>query len=293
MITSISFHTLTQKEAIQKTESNMQGLTKSQVEQRLNLYGYNELNKRKKTSLFKLFISQFKDFMIIILIIAAAVSFIVSLVEGNADFLDPIIILGIIIFNAFLGVFQESRAEHSLDSLRKLSTPYANVIRDNMMLVVPSKKIVPGDIVLLETGNYIPADARLIESIDLKIDESALTGESLPVSKYPDVILKDQTPLAERKNMVYSSSIVTYGRGKAVVTATGHDTEVGHIAKLISEDTSPETPLQKNLAKTSKILGVVALSICFIIFIIGVIQGRPLFDMFMTSVSLAVASIPL
>ena len=204
-----------------------------------------------------------------------------------------IIILGIIIFNAFLGVFQESRAEHSLDSLRKLSTPYANVIRDNMMLVVPSKKIVPGDIVLLETGNYIPADARLIESIDLKIDESALTGESLPVSKYPDVILKDQTPLAERKNMVYSSSIVTYGRGKAVVTATGHDTEVGHIAKLISEDTSPETPLQKNLAKTSKILGVVALSICFIIFIIGVIQGRPLFDMFMTSVSLAVASIPL
>lgn len=293
MINSTSFHTLTTEEAINEAESNIQGLNKSQIGQRLSLYGLNEITKRKKTSLTKLFISQFKDFMVIILIIAAIVSFIVSIIEGNADYLDPIIILGIIIFNAFLGVFQESKAEHSLDSLRKLTTPYANVIRDNMMLVIPSKEIVPGDIILLESGNYVPADARLIESIDLKIDESALTGESLPVSKKPNITLKEQTPLAERKNMVYSSSIVTYGRGKAVVTATGHNTEVGHIAKLISEDIAPDTPLQKNLAKTSKILGIVALSICFIIFIIGVIQGRPLFDMFMTSVSLAVASIPL
>ena len=292
MINSTSFHTLTSEEAIKESESNIQGLSKSQVSQRLTLYGLNEITKRKKISLAKLFISQFKDFMIVILIIAAIVSFIVSVIEGNADYLDPIIILGIIIFNACLGVFQESKAEHSLDSLRKLSTPYANVIRDNIMLVIPSKEIVPGDIILLESGNYVPADARLIESIDLKIDESALTGESLPVSKNPNITLKEQTPLAERKNMVYSSSIVTYGRGKAVVTTTGHDTEVGHIAKLISEDIAPDTPLQKNLAKTSKILGIVALSICFIIFIIGVIQGRPLFDMFMTSVSLAVASIP-
>ena len=292
MINSTSFHTLTSEEAIKESESNIQGLSKSQVSQRLTLYGLNEITKRKKISLAKLFISQFKDFMIVILIIAAIVSFIVSVIEGNADYLDPIIILGIIIFNACLGVFQESKAEHSLDSLRKLTTPYANVIRDNIMLVIPSKEIVPGDIILLESGNYVPADARLIESIDLKIDESALTGESLPVSKNPNITLKEQTPLAERKNMVYSSSIVTYGRGKAVVTTTGHDTEVGHIAKLISEDIAPDTPLQKNLAKTSKILGIVALSICFIIFIIGVIQGRPLFDMFMTSVSLAVASIP-
>lgn len=289
---STSFHTLTAEEAIKESESNIQGLSKSQASQRLSIYGINEITKQNKTSLFKLFLSQFKDFMIIILIIAAIVSFIVSIIEGNADYLDPIIILGIIIFNACLGVFQESKAEHSLDSLRKLTTPYANVIRDNMMLVIPSKEIVPGDIVLLESGNYVPADARLIESIDLKIDESALTGESLPVSKNPNIILKEQTPLAERKNMVYSSSIVTYGRGKAVVVATGHDTEVGHIAKLICEDVAPETPLQKNLAKTSKILGIVALCICFVIFIIGVFQGRPLFDMFMTSVSLAVASIP-
>ena len=292
MINSTSFHTLTAEESIKESESNIQGLSKSQVSQRLTLYGLNEITKRKKISLAKLFISQFKDFMIVILIIAAIVSFIVSVIEGNADYLDPIIILGIIIFNACVGVFQESKAEHSLDSLRKLTTPYSNVIRDNMMLVIPSKEIVPGDIILLETGNYVPADARLIESIDLKIDESALTGESIPVSKNPNITLKEQTPLAERKNMVYSSSIVTYGRGKAVVTATGHDTEVGHIAKLISDDIAPDTPLQKNLAKTSKILGIVALSICFIIFIIGVIQGRPLFDMFMTSVSLAVASIP-
>ena len=292
MINSTSFHTLTSEEAIKESESNIQGLSKSQVSQRLTLYGLNEITKRKKISLAKLFISQFKDFMIVILIIAAIVSFIVSVIEGNADYLAPIIILGFFIFNACLGVFQESKAEHSLDSLRKLTTPYANVIRDNIMLVIPSKEIVPGDIILLESGNYVPADARLIESIDLKIDESALTGESLPVSKNPNITLKEQTPLAERKNMVYSSSIVTYGRGKAVVTTTGHDTEVGHIAKLISEDIAPDTPLQKNLAKTSKILGIVALSICFIIFIIGVIQGRPLFDMFMTSVSLAVASIP-
>ena len=293
MENSIPFHTITSDKTYQELQSSSTGLTKSEADLRLNQHGYNELKSQHKISFLKLFLSQFKDFMIIILIIAAIVSFIVSLLEGKADYFDPIIILSIIIFNAILGVIQESRAEHSLESLRKLSTPYANVIRDNMMLVIPSKEIVPGDIILLEAGNYVPADARLIEAIDLKIDESALTGESITVSKNPNIVLNENTPLAERKNMVYSSSIVTSGRGKAIVTATGHNTEVGHIANLISEDVAPETPLQKNLAKTSKTLGIVALCICFIIFIVGVIQGRPLFDMFMTSVSLAVASIPL
>lgn len=290
---NINFYTKSAADSLHLLDSSSQGLDNKESSKRLSLYGPNELQQKKKTSLIKLFLSQFKDFMVIVLIIAAIISFVVSILEGNADIIDPIIILGIIIFNAILGVIQESRAEHSLESLRKLSTPYANVIRDNVLQILPSKELVPGDIILLDTGNFVPADARLIESSNLKVDESALTGESLATTKNASTILPNSSPIAERSNMVYSSTIVTYGRGKAVVTATGLDTEIGHIAKLISEDISPDTPLQKNLAKTSKILGIVALCICFTIFIVGVMQGRPLFDMFMTSVSLAVASIPL
>ena len=268
------------------------GLTTIDATKRLSTYGYNELPPKKKNNLIRQFLAQFNDFMVITLIIAAVISFIASILEGNADYVDPIIILTIIIFNAIIGLIQESKARHCLDDLKKLSAPYASVLRDSLVTVIPSKELVPGDIVLLEAGNYVPADIRLIDTTELKIDESSLTGESMPINKTHTDILTEHTPLAERKNMAYSSTIVTSGHGLGMVVSTGSNTEVGKIAKIINEGNTPPTPLEKNLAKTSKYLGIIALIICFIIFIIGVIQGRGLFDMFMTSISLAVASIP-
>lgn len=268
------------------------GLSSKEASKRQKKYGTNELESPKKQSLLLKFISQFADFMILVLIIAAIISFLVSFLKGEADYVDPIIIFAIIILNAIIGVVQETKAEHSLDALKKLSAPNASVLRDSTHMTIPAKDLVPGDIIFLETGYYVPADARLLTCVNLKIDESALTGESHPVEKNADCILKENTPLAERINFVPSTGIVTYGRGTAVVTATGMDTEVGHIAKLIMEDVTPQTPLQKKLAKTGKILGILALVICAIIFILGTLEGRPIFDMFMTSVSLAVASIP-
>jgi Ca2+-transporting ATPase len=230
--------------------------------------------------------------MIIVLICAAFISFGVSLLKGKADYIDPIIIFAIIILNAILGVVQEAKAERSLEALKKLAAPNAMVLRDGIQASIPSSELVPGDIIFLETGHYVPADARVISCSSLKVDESSLTGESHPVDKEADVILKDTTILGDRRNMVPSSGIVTFGRGLAVVTATGMHTEVGNIAKMIMQDDTPETPLQKKLAKTGKFLGLAALVICMSIFFLGTLQGREIFDMFMTSVSLAVAAIP-
>jgi len=292
MSDKIHFHNLSIKDIYNQLHTSEKGLSSQEALKRTSKYGYNELPTKKKTSLIKQFLAQFNDFMIIILIIAAGISFVASIIEGNADYADPIIILTIIVFNAVMGVIQESKAEHSLESLKKLSAPYANVLRDGIIQVIPSRELVPGDIISLETGNLVPADVRIINCSNLKIDESSLTGESMAVNKNSDISFPIDTPLADRRNMVYSSSIVTCGHGTALVVATGINTEVGHIAKLINDDTSPETPLQKNLATTSKYLGIFALAICFIIFAIGVFQGRGLFEMFMTSISLAVASIP-
>lgn len=268
------------------------GLSSKEAEKRQKKYGTNELESPKKQSLLVRFVSQFADFMILVLIVAAVISFLVSFMKGETDYVDPIIIFAIIILNAVIGVVQETKAEHSLEALKKLSAPSASVLRDSAHMTIPAKDLVPGDIIFLETGYYIPADARLLTSINLKVDESALTGESHPVEKNADCVLEEKTPLAERINFAPSTGIITYGRGTAIVTATGMDTEVGHIAKLIMEDVTPQTPLQKKLAKTGQVLGILALVICGIIFILGTLQGRPIFDMFMTSVSLAVASIP-
>lgn len=292
MSDKIHFHNLSIKDIYNQLHTSEKGLSSQEALKRTSKYGYNELPTKKKTSLIKQFLAQFNDFMIIILIIAAGISFVASIIEGNADYADPIIILTIIVFNAVMGVIQESKAEHSLESLKKLSAPYANVLRDGIIQVIPSRELVPGDIISLETGNLVPADVRIINCSNLKIDESSLTGESMAVNKNSDISFPIDTPLADRRNMAYSSSLVTCGHGTALVVATGINTEVGHIAKLINDDTSPETPLQKNLATTSKYLGIFALAICFIIFAIGVFQGRGLFEMFMTSISLAVASIP-
>ncbi len=289
----MTYHNLSIEDTLKELNTNQNtGLSAKEAKKRLKTYDYNQLASPKKKSLLMRFLSQFADFMIIILIFAAIISFLVSYMNGEADYIDPIIIFAIIIMNALIGVIQETKAEHSLEALKKLSAPNASVLRDGIHTTIPAKELVPGDIILLETGYFVPADARLISSVNLKIDESSLTGESLPVKKDAKQILKENTPLAEQINFVPSSGIVTYGRGTAVVTATGMNTQVGQIARLIMDETALQTPLQKRLAKTGQILGILALIICAVIFILGIIQGRPVFDMFMTSVSLAVAAIP-
>jgi len=269
-----------------------QGLSHKQAESRFKEFGANTLREKGKESIIKRFFAQFSDFMILILMAAAVISFGISFYEGSADYIDPLIILAIIFLNAILGVGQESKAEHALEALKKLTAPMSKVIRGGKTETVPSEQLVRGDIVILENGNFVPADIRLIESVQLKTDEASLTGESLPLSKEAAVIIDEKAVLADRKNMVYSGTMITHGRGRGIVTATGMDTEVGRIAGMILDDVAPVTPLQKRLAKTGKLLGISALIICLLIFIIGLLQKRPVFDMFMTSVSLAVAAIP-
>lgn len=289
----MQFHSLSVKETLQLLNVNTKlGLAEVEAEKRLLKFGKNELESKKGKSLLVRFFAQFSDFMIIVLICAAFLSFGISLLKGKADYIDPIIIFAIIILNAILGVIQEAKAERSLEALKKMAAPNAFVLRNGKQSCIPSSQLVPGDIIYLDTGHYVPADARLISCTNLKVDESSLTGESHPAEKDADVILKENTMLGDRKNMVPSSGIVTFGRGIAVVIATGMHTEVGQIAKMIMQDDTPDTPLQKKLAKTGQFLGIAALSICIIIFLLGTLQGRGIFDMFMTSVSLAVAAIP-
>ncbi len=287
-----NFYFYSSDDVLRALSSNSAGLSKREAASRLSKYGRNELNSVPPASFFARFFAQLKDFMIIILLIAAAVSFFVSLLEGSADFVDPIIILIIVILNAILGVVQEAKAEHSLEALKKLSAPHAIVLRDGTKRQIDAALLVPGDIIFLEAGSFVPADARLISATSIRTDESALTGESLPVEKRAELRFPDGTPLGDQLNMVFSSSVVTAGHGTAVVTATGMDTEVGHIASMILTDELPETPLQKRLKTTGKVLGCAALIICLVIFVLGIIQGIPVLTMFMTSVSLAVASIP-
>lgn len=267
------------------------GLDKNKVEEIREKTGFNELKASKKKSLFQRFIEQFKDFSIIVLIIAAIVSGIVGYIQGEG-ITDTIIILVVVLVNAIIGVTQESKAEKSLEALQKLSDHASKVIRNGSMIVIPAREIVPGDIVVLDTGDYIPADLRLIEAVNLKTQESSLTGESVPVDKDEKVIEETEISLGDIKNMVFSSSLVTYGRGKGIVVETGMTTEVGKIAGMLNSTEKQETPLQQKLNKLGKTLGIAALLICAFIFVIGLAQGKEVFNMFMTAVSLAVAAIP-
>ncbi len=267
------------------------GLKNEEVEKRQQKKGFNELKAGKKKSIFIKFLEQFKDFMIIVLIIAAVISGIIGQINGEG-FADTIIIMIVIIANAIIGVAQESKAEKSLEALQKLSSHTAKVIRNGKQIILPSRELVVGDIVVLETGDYIPADLRLIEAVSLKTQESALTGESVPVEKMANIIEKENIGIADRTNMAFSSSLVTYGRGKGIVVEIGMDTEVGKIAQIISDTTKEETPLQKKLDKLGKILGTGALIICAVMFLIGIAYGKQPLDMFMIAVSLAVAAIP-
>ncbi|NDV46398.1 calcium-translocating P-type ATPase, PMCA-type [Paludibacter sp. 221] len=266
------------------------GLSNKEAKERLQKNGYNEFEKKKHKSLIAKFFDQFKSFMIIVLLVAAIISGVVGVLHGEG-FSDAIIILIIVILNAVIGVFQEAKAEKSLDALEKMSSPQCKVIRDGQTQVIASRELVVGDIVILETGDSVPADIRLIEAINLKLQEAALTGESVPEEKITHKI-EGEVSLGDRDNMAYASSSVTYGRGKGIVVATGMHSEVGKIASMIQSVPDTKTPMQQRLDKLGKILAIAALSICVIIFIVGVLYGRDILDMFMTAVSLAAAAIP-
>ena len=268
------------------------GLKNEEAQNRIKQYGKNEIKDKKKESIFIKFIKQFNDFMIIILIIASIVSAIVAKWEGTGDYFDSIIIIAIVVMNAIMGVVQEAKAEKSLEALKNMTAPVAKVRREGKVITVPSSEVVPGDVILLEVGNYVPADSRLIYSSNLKVEESSLTGETLPVLKEAETILPPNQPIGDMLNMVFASTIVVNGHGEAVVCETAMNTKVGQIANMIIENEAPQTPIQKKLAGVGKTLGIGCLVICFAIFMIGLLKKIPPIEMFMTSVGLAVAAIP-
>ena len=269
------------------------GLTSAEVLVRKQKYGANKLKEKKKKTTMQRFLDQFKDAMILILIAAAVISFVVVCVEQNwGELFEPLLIVLIVILNAVMGVYQEGKAEKALDALKSMSAPHARVIRDGEEKVIDASELVPGDIIKLEAGDFVPADARLLHSAGLKSEESALTGESVPSEKDYQAEVKENAPLGDRHNMVYSGCSIAYGTATAVVTATGMDTEMGKIANLLDNEEDGQTPLQQKLAQLGKYLGIVALAACAIIFIVGLVNGIPVLEIFMTAVSLAVSAIP-
>ena len=286
------------EEVLKEQKSSEDGLSSGEAEARLDKYGKNELEKGKKDSLFKRFMKELSDPMIIILIVAAVISGITAFYEGES-FADVIIIMAVVIINAVLGVFQESKAEAAIEALQEIAAATSKVLRDGKQVTLKSDELVPGDIVILEAGDAVPADGRIIECASMKIEEAALTGESVPVNKIVDLLqLNSQkdVPLGDRKNMVYMGSTVVYGRGKAVVTGTGMNTEMGKIAKALSQAQDEATPLQIKLNQLSKILTVLVVGICAVIFAVGLmragISSETILSTFMVAVSLAVAAIP-
>lgn len=262
------------------------GLSDSEAKSRKEKYGENRLEEKGSRTIFQMLVDQFKDFLIIILIIASIISIAVG------ELTDGIVILLIVILNAVLGVFQENKASNALKALQDMASPKAKVVRDGETKVIDSLDVVIGDIVLLEAGDYIPADLRLIDSANLKVDESALTGESVAVEKFADEVIPEDAPIGDRINSAYMSTIVTYGRASGIVTATGMDTEIGKIADMLNESKDDETPLQKKLAQFGKLLGIICIAVCVIIFGIGVARGQDMLEVFLIAVSLAVAAIP-
>ena len=288
-----NFYNISAEETAKKLGGDTQkGLTEKEAQKRLRENGFNEIVQSGKKSVVSRFFEQFNDFMIITLLAAAAVSYITSVLEGSPDAAEPVIILAIVVFNALLGVIQESRAEKSLEELKKLSSPHACVIRDGEEKTIPARELVTGDTVVMAAGDIVCADCRIIDASGLVADESPLTGESEPVEKNAETIRAEHVSVGDRKNMLMSSSPVMCGRCRAIVVKTGMDTEVGQIASMLSDTEKQETPLKRKLADTGRILGIATLIICGVIFIAGLFKHIPAADMFMTSVSLAVAAIP-
>lgn len=266
------------------------GLTTDEVNARLEKYGQNKLKGKAKKTLLQLFIAQLQDMLIYVLIAAAVINLIVDIHHG---WTDALIIMAVVFINAIVGVVQESKAEKALEALQQMTTPKSLVRRNGEVIEINSEDLVPGDILVIDAGRFIPADVRLIESANLQIEESALTGESVPSEKNADFITSDEKiPVGDKENMAFMSTMATYGRGEGVVVATGMETEIGKIAKILDEDESTLTPLQIKLDELGKILGYIAMGICALIFVVGIIQKRPILEMFMTSISLAVAAIP-
>ena len=283
--------TKSQNEVLKELNVNPKvGLTKDEVNARLEKYGQNKLKGKAKKTLMQLFIAQLQDMLIYVLIAAAVINLIVDIKHG---WTDALIIMAVVLINAIVGVVQESKAEKALEALQQMTTPKSLVRRNGEVIEVNSEDLVPGDILIIDAGRFIPADVRLIESANLQIEESALTGESVPSEKNADFITKDEKiPVGDKENMAFMSTMATYGRGEGVVVGTGMETEIGKIAKILDEDESTLTPLQIKLDELGKILGYIAMGICAVIFVVGIIQKRPILGMFMTSISLAVAAIP-
>ena len=287
------WHDKSTEEVERRIKTNTKiGLAEKDVEKRKMEFGLNKLEEKKKENIFIKFIIQFNDFMIIILIIASIISAVVSKMQGEKDYVDSIIIIAIVILNAIMGLVQEERAEKSIESLKKLTPKMAKVLRDGKVEEINAEELVPGDVIELEDGKYVPADCRIIESYNLKIEESSLTGETVPVEKTTEIINDKNITIADINNMAFMTTVVVHGHGKAIVTETGMDTKIGQIANMIIKEESPETPIQKKLSEVGKILGLVCLGICLVIFIIGIIKRIEPIEMFMTSVGLAVAAIP-
>lgn len=290
----MTFHSQSINDVLKELSANPQtGLSASNIDALRSQYGENRLKEKKKKTNLQRFFDQFKDVMILILLAAAVVSFVIACIEGNPmEFFEPALILLIVVLNAVMGMLQESKAEKALDTLKSMSAPHARVIRDGEEKIIDAAELVPGDIIKLEAGDFVPADARLIKSASLKSEESALTGESVPSEKDALAEVKEDAPLGDRSNMVFSGCSITYGAATAVVTQTGMNTQMGKIAGLLDNEEDAQTPLQKKLAQLGKYLGFMALAACAIIFIVGLLNGIDVLEIFMTAVSLAVSAIP-
>lgn len=289
----MDWHTISAQQTIQKLDSDSKnGLSRTEIKKRSLKYGKNIVSKEEKRSFLKKLSAQFSDFMVIILIIAAGISFTTSFISHESDYIDTIIILGIVIINAIIGVLQESKAEKEIESLKKLATPLTKVLRDGKIIKIASQDVVPGDILILKTGDLVCADSRIIESTNLAVEESAMTGESFATEKDENEILDADTPVADRKNMLFCGSIVDRGHAKAIVTEIGENTEVGKVSKLINSEKQSQTPLQKRLAVTGKIVAIGIMIVSIVVFILGILEHVDFFEMFMISISLAVAAIP-
>ena len=289
----MELYSQSREEAVQTLGTDpARGLNQRECQRRLEQYGKNELRPAKRRGLPARFFSQFQDLMVLILLAAAAVSFAVSWVRGDGEYVDSLIILAIVVCNAVIGTVQEVRADRAIQALKKLSSPHAWVIREGRRQRVESSQLVPGDLVVLQAGDLVPADLRLLKSAELKIEESALTGESVPAEKDAEARCPQNAPLGERKNMAFASTGVASGAGVGVVAATGMDTAMGRIAHMLEHEQSPQTPLQQRLKRMGKVMGVGVVLICAVIFLLGLFQQRPPLEMFMIAISLGVAAIP-
>lgn len=281
----MAWHSQEASEVATKFDTHPQrGLTAKEAAHRLARYGPNQLREIPRPGFWRMLLDQFNNFLVLILIAASLVSFLLG------DYVEAIAILAIVILNAVLGVVQESKAEEALAALKRMTAPEAQVIRDGHRQTIPAREVVPGDLVLLESGNYVPADVRLVESVNLQIDEASLTGESIPVRKRAEVVLDGEIPLGDRSNSAYMGTLVTYGRGRGVVFATGMHTQIGLIAEMIQSYEEEPTPLQVKLNQLGRWLGVICLSVCGVVFLVGLLRGVQWLEMFLVAVSLAIAA---